>query len=761
MPPTEQLVPGHHRTNQHVAPVANPLAARRVWEIAALLSCVTIAVFWNVHAFEFVSYDDPFFVTRNQQVLAGLSWANVVWAFQSTDAFWSPMTWMSHMLDVQLYGKWAGGHHLTNLAWHVASVIVLLWAWYRLTGQIWPSALVAALFALHPLHAESVAWVSERKGILSSFFWIATLWAYAGYARRPHIGNYLLVTAAMTLGLLSKPTLVTLPCVLVLLDYWPLGRLRLFGDELSPAWPAPVPARAWWRLLLEKIPWFLLVAGFSVVAVHAEEQYGALDWLPGLTLQSRVCNAVIVYWLYLAKFVWPVGLIFFYPHPGNEVSRAAAVASAVAILLVLLIAVWQMRRRPYLLTGWLWYLGTLVPVIGLVQVGGHRMADRYTDIPLIGIAVVLAWGLAELCRRMPEAVGGVATVTTILLVSLAGMSWIQASHWHDSEALYRYTIAVDSRNWVALSNLGLWLDEAGRPDEAMEIHLRAIQANPDNPTSTSNLASALMREGRLVEAIDILEKMATKKPDALTVQANLAIAYSRSGRFDLAQRHFDEALRLGADEPNVLHNYGLFLAQQGKIDEAVAQFREAIRIRPGRENDYRAIAQIQLDAGRPADAVPAFTEMIEKWPRSIVAYEGRGQALAQLGKTDEAALDFRRALEVDSRSLAALEGLTWIFAAAPDQKRRNGAEAVRLAEFGCSLSGYKDTELLDALAAAYAEAGRFERAVEIGQQARDQARLRGDRALADSIESRLVLYRDKRPYRGNAPVRQRIQTSST
>ncbi|MBL9125971.1 MAG: tetratricopeptide repeat protein [Planctomycetaceae bacterium] len=733
---------------------------RRVWEVAALLAAATVAVYWNVHKFEFVSYDDPFFVTRNTHVLTGLSGENIAWAFQSVNAFFSPLTWMSHMLDAQLHGGWAGGHHVTNLIWHVATVVVLLWAWYRLTGLLWPSALVAALFALHPLHAESVAWVSERKGILSSFFYVATVWAYAGYARRPTVASYALVTGSLVLGLLAKPTLVTLPCVLALLDYWPLGRLRLRGSGLAPAWTAPAPPLRWYWLLAEKVPWFLIVAAFSAVAIRAEQNYGALDWLPDVTFASRAANALIVYWLYLAQFFAPVGLMFFYPHPGNDVSRGGALVAAGALLLVLGVACWQAQRRPYLLTGWLWYLGTLVPVIGLVQVGGHRMADRYTDIPLIGISVIVAWGVAEFVRRMPELVAGATAVVLLVVAVFAGITWTQAAHWRNTEALYRHAVAVDPDNWVALSNLGLWLDEQGRHDEALEIHARAIAANPNNPSAASNLASALMRSGRLAEAIEVLEPTVAKNPKSMTAQANLAIAYSRAGRNDDARRHFELALELGQDEPDVRHNYGLFLAKQGDVAGALAQFREAMRLQPGRLIDLAAVAQVLLDHHRYAEAVTAYDEILQRWPTDSTAYEGRAEAYAMQGKLPEALADYQRSLAGDRPSQWAAIGLAWIRAAAPQKELRNGTEAVRFGERACAATGNKDPEALDALAAAYAEAGRFERAQEVAERARQQARLLNDRDLAAGIESRLALYRQRNPYRGLPPARTNVPSQS-
>lgn len=722
------------------------------WGVSALLAVAANAVYAQVRSFEFVSYDDPFFVTGNQRVLAGVTPESVAWAFTSIEAFWHPLTWLSHMLDVQLYGAWAGGHHLTNLVWHAAAVVLLFWAWFRLTDDLWPSALVAAIFAFHPLHAESVSWVSERKGVLSSFFYIAALWAYAGYVRRPSVARYLLVTAALCLGLMSKPTLVTLPCVLLLLDYWPLGRLRLGSRDVSAAWSWPCDPRPLGRLLLEKLPWLLLAVAASFIAVLAEEEAGALDWIPGLSWPSRVCNALIVPWLYLGKFFWPAGLMFFYPHPGNDVSRLAAAAGALAIVAVLALAVWQMRRRPYLLVGWLWYLGTLVPVLGLVQVGGHRMADRYTDIPLIGVSVALAWGLAELQRKYSKAAAGFTIVAAAALLALAGLSWLYAGYWHDSEALYRRALAIDGDNWVALSNLGLWLDRAGRNDEALAMHRRAIKVNPDNAAAVSNLASSLLRQGRIAEAIERLHPMAVKQPGSYSIRANLGLALFRAGRMAEAEEHFLEAIRLRGDSADVRRNYGLFLARRGQVDEAIAQFHEAIALQPGQKRDYLSIAHLLHDYGRYDEAVAAYSALLERWPKTFEGYEGRANAQLLTGNWRQAVDDYRRAIEIDPQSLPALLGLIWILSASPDAGVRDGAAAVRAGEHACGITQYADAQALDALAAANAEIGKYPRAIELAERARQQARLRGEAVLAQEIEKRIALYRQGEPYRGPAPA---------
>lgn len=726
---------------------------RRVWGIAALLALVTLAIYWHVKQFQFVSYDDHFFVTANRQVLDGLTGNGFRWAFTSINAFWHPLTWLSHMLDVELYGEWAGGHHLTNLFWHLAATELLLWAWYRMTGDVWPSALVAALFALHPLHAESISWVSERKGLLSSFFWIAVVWAYAGYARKPGVVGYLLVTLLFCLGLMSKPTLVTLPCVLLLLDYWPLGRFRPANRELSPAWPAPCRQRAGYWLLLEKIPWFVLVAVASWVAVVAEAETGALTWLPNVSLAARVCNALIVYVLYLGKFCWPVGLMFFYPHPGNEVSRVAALAAGLLLAALLAAVFWQSRRRPYLVVGWLWYLGTLVPVLGLVQVGGHRMADRYTDLPLIGISVMLAWGLAEICRKLPAAAEGVFAAAAVAVLLLAMLSWNQSNAWRDSAALYRHALAVDSDNWVALSNYGLLLDDLKDYGLAMEMHRRAIRVNPDNSAAANNLANALLRDGRVDEAVEVLQSHLARKPNAYKAENTLGVALSRLGRSDEAEQHFQQSLQPGAQVAGMHRNYGIFLAKQRRVDEAIEQFRQAIELEPDSQDDRLNMALTLLSNQRYPEAIEVYADLIQRWPNLAEAYQGRGEALAASGALQQALEDFRRVLKINPRSQAAMLDAAWILATAKDDYLRNGPTAIKLAERACAETQYRAPKALDTLAAAMAEVGRFDRAADLARRALDLARRQPDATLPQQVENRLKLYESGRPYREAAAIR--------
>jgi tetratricopeptide (TPR) repeat protein len=506
-------------------------------------------------------------------------------------------------------------------------------------------------------------------------------------------------------------------------------------------------------LLAEKLPWFTIVVVTSAVAVLAEEETGALDWLPGLTFSSQVANALIVSVLYLWKFAWPAGLMFFYPHPGNDVSWLAASAAAAFLAVITALFIWQVKRRPYLLVGWLWYLGTLVPVSGLVQVGGHRMADRYTDLPLIGISVAIAWSLAEISRKFSESSSTIAVSCVAVLLLLAGISHQQSAVWRSSVSLYEHALAVDSDNWVALSNYGLLLDDMKQHQLAMPIHERAVRANPDNPSAGNNLANAYLREERIDEAITCLTKILARKPDYYLAQSSLGAALTKKGRFEEAERHFRESLRLAPDVPLMHRNYGAFLAKQGRVDEAVEQFRESKRLDPANSDDDFNIALVLLSNQRYAEAIEAFSALIQQHPKAADALQGRARALAATGRLAESLEDYRRVLEINPRTRAAMVGASWILATAPEAENRNGELARQLAERACAETFYQGVDALDALAAANAELGNFERAAELADKALVRAKQSSNPKLAAPIEARLMLYREKKPYREPASTK--------
>ena len=489
--------PGSRHT-ERVRKVRKPAAgvprrqAARWWldvGICLLLVAATVAVYSQVRHYEFVNYDDPEYVPGNVHVRGGLSAGGVAWALQSFDAAnWFPVTWLSHMADAQLFGMDSGWHHLTNVWLHALAALVLFLALRRMTAARWRSALVGSLFALHPLHVESVAWVAERKDVLSALFWFVTLWLYAGYVKRPGVGRYLAVVAAYGVGLMSKPMLVTLPAVLLLMDVWPLGRV---------AWPWN-----WARargLVLEKVPLLAMAAGDAVLTFLAQRQGGAVAPLAGIPPVFRMANALVSCVAYLRDMFWPAGLAVFYPYPRTMPAAEAALAGVVLAGISIAVAR-QFRARPYLAIGWCWYLVTLGPVIGLVQVGTQARADRYTYVPMVGLFVMLGWGAAELVERVPRARIPVTAAAVAACAACAAATWFQIQYWATSETLLRHALEVTSDNYITHHNLADYYLQMNRNEEARREDAEAVRINPVYVEARLNLGLALSLLGRPAEA---------------------------------------------------------------------------------------------------------------------------------------------------------------------------------------------------------------------------------------------------------------------
>ncbi|MBX7166545.1 MAG: tetratricopeptide repeat protein [Pirellulales bacterium] len=728
---------------------------RRLAAIAVLFLAVATAIYGQTATFRFLGYDDPFYVVNNRHVHEGLSWSGLAWAWTSVRAFWHPLTWMSHQLDWQLYGNRPAGHHVSNVIYHLAGILAALMAWYRLTGKVWPAALIAGLLLVHPLRAESVAWVAERKGLLATLFWMLGLWAYAEYARRPSWARYALVAGCMAAGLLCKPTLVTFPCALLLLDLWPLGRWKPWTPpDLSARGPylvadPPLAQRSLPALLLEKLPLFAIVAAASGVAVLAEQEFGALDWIPQLTLASRVENAVIVYWLYLAKFVLPAGLSFFYRHPGNAVSPVAAAVAAMALLAVTVVCVLQVRRRPFALVGWLWFLGTLLPVIGLVQIGGHRMADRYADVPMIGIYALLAYALAELVARVPAAREPVVAACVAVFGALGAVSYQQASYWHDDERLIEHALAVDPDNYVALTNRARRAMDEQRFTDAIADCRRALAIHPYNAAAASNLGLALDRVGEHDEALSWLRKAVELAPQAAINRMNLALGLAGRDQMAEAEAEFRAAVDADPDNVPVRRNFAVFFAQQRRFEEAVAMFRSILTIEPDNLLDRGNLARTMLAQGDLDGAITVTTEVLARDAKFGESYALRADALARQGKAPEAVADFGRASQLGALPPAMLMRLVWIFAADPRPEVRNPEQALALAERLARMTGQRDPAALDALAMALAATARFDDAIRTARDGADLARRAGRAPVAAILEQHLGLYTRRQPLAAN------------
>jgi Flp pilus assembly protein TadD len=571
----------------------NPIA------VGILLAVAIGGAYLPVVQNDFINYDDPSFIFSNSHVRTGLSWGNVRWAFTTLEkGFWHPLTWLSLMLDCQVFGLRAGGHHATSLLLHIASAVLLFLVFRRLTGATWRSAIVAALFGLHPLHVESVAWAAERKDVLSTFFLMLTLWAYVRYAqvrcapataelKRGKQGEdrggepaavlpapaafYLLALVFFTLGLMSKTMLVTVPLVLLLLDFWPLERLSL------PAfWRSPTAPR---RLLLEKLPFLILAFGFGLVTVFAQRGAGALQDSVTFPVFARVQNALCSYVHYLLQTVWPSHLAVYYPYPRGFATGAVLVAASLLAGLTAAV-VWCAWRRRYPAFGWIWYLLTLLPVIGLVQVGNQSHADRYTYVPLIGIFVVVTWGACELAgnRRLARLVLPTAAVAVLALCLV--LTRRQVGYWRDSETLFRHALAVTQDNEVAHNNLGTALMRRRQPEEAITHFKEAVTLAPQYALAYGNLGAALFGLGRMDESIRYSAEAVRLRPGFAGAHRNLGAALGSKGRLDEAIPHLHEAVRLEPTDPQGHFNLGCALLSKGHIDDAILHFHEALRLQP-------------------------------------------------------------------------------------------------------------------------------------------------------------------------------------
>jgi Flp pilus assembly protein TadD len=552
-------------------------------------------------------------VTENPRVLAGLTRDGIRWAFTSREvANWHPLTWLSHMADVEWFGTDAGAHHLVNLAFHGANAILLFLVLCRMTRMPWRSGIVAALFAVHPLHVESVAWVAERKDVLSTFFWLLTMGAYARYAERPGLLRYLPVPLLLALGLMSKAMLVTLPFVLLLLDGWPLRRFAPAGG--GPPGGTGCPPAGIRRLLAEKAPLLLLSAACSAIAYSAQQASGTVTSLERFPPGTRIANALISYVSYAGKAFWPEPLSVFYPHPGAGIPGWHVAAAAAALAGASALAAWQCRRRPYLAVGWFWYLGTLVPVIGLVQVGFQAMADRYTYVPLIGLSIAGVWGAADIgeALRIPRRALGAAAAAALLAFSVAAHR--QAGYWRDSVTLFRHAVEVTRGNWLAHENLGLALGLRGRTVEALGHFRESIRLNPAYDKSFYNCGIALMILGRDAEAVACLREAVRIRPEFANARVNLGSALLRSGAREEGILQLRQVLREDPANAAANLNLGLALLEGRNYRESAELFRRYLRVRPGDPRGHMFLGDALSGEGNAGEAFASYGEALRLSP---------------------------------------------------------------------------------------------------------------------------------------------------
>jgi len=580
------------RDEPAAAPEAPP-AGRGLW-ISLGLVAANLAVYSQVFHFGLVSYDDVHYLKLSPHVSNGLTWPGVKWALTTFFfANWHPLTWLSYMLDVELYGRSPGGFHATNVALHAFASLLLFRLLRRLTGADYPSAFVAALFAVHPLHVESVAWVSERKDVLSAVFLMLALSAYGAYARRPGLGRYLLVALLFALGLMSKPMLVTFPFLLLLLDYWPLRRWALPGDAPDPR------QRPSWPLLVEKAPLLLLSAVSCFLTMRAQELNVAK--LVELPFSLRLANAANSYVSYAAKTLWPMDLAVFYPYPRVQ-SGWWMVACVLGLAAVSLTVVREVRRRPYLAVGWFWYLGTLVPVIGLIQAGDQAMADRYAYLPIIGLFIMAAWEASHWATRRPALRGplGAAAVCAVLACLIAARA--QVGYWRGDKELWARALAVTRGNYVAETGMGTVLLAEGKFEQAIVHYEKAVALEPYYAQTYNTLGVMLMKYGHIPRALPYLVQAVKLHPGFAEAHNNLGLALSSLGKADQAIASFKEALRLDPNYAEVQVNLAIVLAGQGKVDEALALIQEALRLNPDYADGHYNLAVALFLKGKAAEA---------------------------------------------------------------------------------------------------------------------------------------------------------------
>jgi protein O-mannosyl-transferase len=532
------------RVVEHSPSVSEPDRSQRVPQIliALVLIALVVAIYYPVRHYGFVDLDDPQYVSENPHVADGLTWTGVNWAFTSIYAsYWLPLIWLSHMLDVQLYGLNAGGHHVTNVVFHIANTVLLFLLLRRMTGDLPRSAFVAAMFGVHPLHVESVVWITERKDVLSTLLWLLTMWAYVDYARRRRSSRYLLMVGFFILGLMAKGMLVTLPFVLLLMDVWPLHRLQLTGWRLSREQVSLILA-----LVREKLPLFALAIISSIVTYVATTTTGAVASVSQIPLNLRAANAVISYVRYIAQMFWPARLALFYPYPLSL--PAWQIASCAAFLIgVTVMVVWQVRQRPYLLVGWLWYLGTLVPVIGLIQAGDQARADRFTYVPLIGVFMMIAWGIPDVRKLKRSSQIVAVTAALILTVACAFVARIQVGYWENKISIWEHALAVADESYIAHTNLGIARYEQGKVDEAIMHYRAALRLRPDFAEAHNDLGVALNDKGQIDEAINEFLDGLRAKPAQAASHYNVAVLLARKGDTATAVQHLETALQLNPD----------------------------------------------------------------------------------------------------------------------------------------------------------------------------------------------------------------------
>lgn len=643
-----------------------------------VLAALVLSVFWQTGGHEFLNFDDDTNVSGNSMVLRGLSSESVSWAFSAFHAgHWHPLTWLSHMAVVDLFGTSPAWHHRVNALLHLMNTELLFLVLWRMTGGLWQSAFAAALFGVHPLHVEPVAWVTERRELLSALFVMLTMGAYLRYVRRPGVGRYFIVAGTFSLALLSKAMPVTLPFALLLLDFWPLGR---FGAPDSPDRASRRSAlRDSLRLAREKIPLIGLSAIACVMASLAAAKAAAFMSLDALPIGLRVSNAVVSYVVYLWKTAWPASLAVIYPHPATTNAGIPAWKIAGSVLLLggfSAMALWQGRLRPYLAVGWLWYLGTLVPVIGLFQAGPQAYADRYTYVPLIGIFIAIAWGIPDALSGLRSRRLALGALAGASLAALSAASWVQTGYWRDSVALFSRAASVTGNNWVANSGLGTAFSALGQNQRAIGYFREALRIKPGDAVSWNNLGLCHANLGRHGEAIGCYREAVRFAPDFAKAWNNMGLSYGHLGQHQQAIGPFQEAVRIKPDYAEAWNNMGLAYGHLGQHRLAIDRFREAVRIRPDYAEAWNNLGAGFGNLGQYQLAIRHYEEALRIRPGYAEAWNNRGVAHVGLGQRRQADECFRQALRIRPDYIDAWNNLNEADSS-PGRSRRGGEGPAR------------------------------------------------------------------------------------
>jgi tetratricopeptide (TPR) repeat protein len=748
--------------------------------VAGGLFAGTAFLYWPACEHGFVNYDDDAYVTDNPEVLGGLRAGGMLWALTSNHASnWHPLTWWSLQCDAALFGSGPRGFHRTNVLFHSANAVLLLLALHALTGSVWRAAIVAFFFAVHPQHVESVAWVSERKDVLSTFFFLLTLLIYSWYVAAPSVSRMVAVAGTMALGLAAKPMLVTLPCVLLLLDFWPLRRVPLPGQASDGWWQTFRP------VLIEKLPLFALAALAAGLTLSA--QTTALQSLHFVALPDRVANGLVSYVAYLGQTIYPTGLAVCYPHPRGSWMEWQIVGALVVLAALTGLAFWQAPLRPYLLVGWLWYLGTLVPVIGLVQVGEQSRADRYMYLPHIGLFVACVWWVAEISGSRGWLRTAMAGAAIGILAGAALLTRDQIALWRDSRTLWEHALAVTKDNYTAeahLADLALkagdkataaarverflqmqpiaeWeqglaelLVELNRPAEAIAHYKKAVALKPERVNWQIRLAGLLFDLGQLGQARDEYAKVVRLDPGAREAYVNLGRLSVRQGKLEEAASYFAHVA--GAGEPknaDAVLKLGHALAQEGSYEEAAAMYTRALQLDPGHAAAHYGRGNMSATRRKWAEAVTDYREAIRLAPKAPSYRFALAHALDRAGRPADAEREYASAMELATDWPERVSRSAWQLATDPDPAHRLGPRAVLLAEQASEARRGRSAELLDVLAASYAEVGRWEEAVAVADRGATTAQAGGRSDLAVQIRSRRDLYKERKPYRQPASSR--------